>query len=42
LLKLEFSAAELKEIDHFAQEGSIDLWKSAREGEPQGARFEVK
>jgi len=42
LKKLEFSEAELKDIDRFAQEGSIDLWKSAREGEPQGAQFEVK
>lgn len=42
LKKLEFSEAELKEIDRFAQEGSIDLWKSAREGEPQGAQFDVK
>jgi L-glyceraldehyde 3-phosphate reductase len=29
--KLEFSDAELKEIDRYAQEGAIDLWKGARE-----------
>jgi L-glyceraldehyde 3-phosphate reductase len=27
-----FSDEELKEIDKFAQEGEIDLWKDAREG----------
>jgi L-glyceraldehyde 3-phosphate reductase len=30
--KLEFTDAELKTIDGHAQEGSIDLWKGAREG----------
>jgi L-glyceraldehyde 3-phosphate reductase len=30
--KLHFSAAELKEIDGYAQEGNIDIWKNAREG----------
>jgi len=30
--KLQFSDAELAEIDLYAQEGSIDLWKEAREG----------
>jgi L-glyceraldehyde 3-phosphate reductase len=30
--KIQFSEAELKEIDQFAQEGAIDLWKDAREG----------
>jgi L-glyceraldehyde 3-phosphate reductase len=30
--KLDFSEAELKEIDRYAQEGGIDLWKEAREG----------
>ena len=30
--KLEFSDAELKEIDRYAQESGIDLWKDAREG----------
>jgi L-glyceraldehyde 3-phosphate reductase len=30
--KLQFSDAELAEIDLYAQEGSIDLWKAAREG----------
>jgi L-glyceraldehyde 3-phosphate reductase len=30
--KLEFTDAELKEIDCHAQEGAIDLWKDAREG----------
>ena len=42
LKKLEFSANEIKEIDRFAEEGTIDLWKSARDGEPQGVPFEVK
>ncbi len=30
--KLEFTDAELAEIDRYAQEGAIDLWKDAREG----------
>jgi L-glyceraldehyde 3-phosphate reductase len=30
--KLQFSDAELAEIDLYAQEGSIDLWREAREG----------
>ncbi len=30
--KLQFAADELKEIDRFAQDGGIDLWKDAREG----------
>src|ERR1700751_3420555 len=30
--KLQFSDAELAEIDLYAQEGSIDLWRGAREG----------
>src|ERR1700761_6783454 len=30
--KLDFTEAELKEIDRYAQEGDIDLWKGAREG----------
>jgi L-glyceraldehyde 3-phosphate reductase len=30
--KLEFTDAELQEIDRYAQEGDIDLWKDAREG----------
>jgi L-glyceraldehyde 3-phosphate reductase len=30
--KLEFTDAELAEIDHYAQEGAIDIWKGAREG----------
>jgi L-glyceraldehyde 3-phosphate reductase len=30
--KLKFSAAELAEIDQYAQDGSLDLWKDAREG----------
>ena len=29
---LHFSEAELKEIDQYAQEGEIDIWKGAREG----------
>ena len=29
--KLDFTDAELKEIDRYAQEGGIDLWKGARE-----------
>ena len=32
LKQLQFTDAELSEIDRFAQEGSIDLWKDAREG----------
>ncbi len=31
LKKLEFSDAELKEIDSYAQDAGIDLWKGARE-----------
>ena len=42
LKKLEFSDAELKEIDGFAQEGAIDLWKEAREEVPQGAQFTIE
>jgi L-glyceraldehyde 3-phosphate reductase len=30
--KLQFTDAELNEIDRFAQEGAIDLWRDAREG----------
>jgi hypothetical protein len=30
--KLQFTEAELREIDRYAQEGAIDLWKGAREG----------
>jgi L-glyceraldehyde 3-phosphate reductase len=30
--KLQFSDAELTQIDLYAQEGSIDLWRAAREG----------
>jgi L-glyceraldehyde 3-phosphate reductase len=30
--KLEFSEAELAEIDQYAQDGALDLWKGAREG----------
>jgi L-glyceraldehyde 3-phosphate reductase len=29
--KLEFTEAELKQIDSCAQDGSLDLWKSPRE-----------
>jgi L-glyceraldehyde 3-phosphate reductase len=32
LSQLQFTDAELAEIDLYAQEGSIDLWKGAREG----------
>jgi L-glyceraldehyde 3-phosphate reductase len=32
LKKLAFTDSELSEIDRYAQEGQIDLWKSAREG----------
>jgi L-glyceraldehyde 3-phosphate reductase len=31
LKKLKFTAAELKEIDSYAQEGDLDLWRDARE-----------
>ena len=30
--KLQFTDAELKDIDRHAQEGAVDLWKDAREG----------
>ncbi len=30
--KLQFTDAELKTIDRYAQEGGIDIWKGAREG----------
>jgi L-glyceraldehyde 3-phosphate reductase len=30
--KLHFTTAELKDIDRYAQEGDIDIWKGAREG----------
>jgi L-glyceraldehyde 3-phosphate reductase len=30
--KLEFTDAELSEIDRYAQDGALDLWKGAREG----------
>jgi L-glyceraldehyde 3-phosphate reductase len=30
--KLQFTDRELSEIDRYAQEGSIDLWRGAREG----------
>jgi L-glyceraldehyde 3-phosphate reductase len=30
--RLEFTDAELNEIDRYAQEGAIDLWRGAREG----------
>ncbi|MEO6804083.1 MAG: L-glyceraldehyde 3-phosphate reductase [Granulicella sp.] len=33
LHKLDFTEAELKEIDTYAQESEIDLWKGAREGD---------
>jgi L-glyceraldehyde 3-phosphate reductase len=32
LKKLAFTDSELSEIDRYAQEGEIDLWRSAREG----------
>jgi L-glyceraldehyde 3-phosphate reductase len=32
LKHLQFSDAELSQIDRYAQDGSIDLWKNAREG----------
>ncbi len=31
LKKLKFTAAELKEIDRYAQDGDLDLWREARE-----------
>ena len=33
LKRLEFSPEELQEIDRYAQEGGLDLWKGARTGE---------
>ena len=32
LKQLQFTDEELKEIDKYAQEGSIDIWRDAREG----------
>jgi L-glyceraldehyde 3-phosphate reductase len=32
LKQLQFTDAELKEIDRYAQEGSIDLWKELAKG----------
>ena len=32
LKNLNFTPAELSEIDHYAQDGALDLWKGAREG----------
>jgi len=32
LKQLQFTDAELMEIDRYAQDGSIDIWKDAREG----------
>ena len=32
LKNLQFTDAELADIDRYAQDGSIDLWKDAREG----------
>jgi L-glyceraldehyde 3-phosphate reductase len=32
LKKLQFTDSELKDIDRYAQEGAIDLWRNAREG----------
>lgn len=32
LKQLQFTKEELGEIDHYAQEESIDLWRDAREG----------
>jgi L-glyceraldehyde 3-phosphate reductase len=32
LKQLQFTDAELSEIDHYAQDGAIDLWRDAREG----------
>ena len=32
LKQLQFTESELSEIDRYAQEGSIDLWRDAREG----------
>ena len=29
--KLEFTGAELKQIDAYAQDGVLDLWRNARE-----------
>jgi len=29
---IEFADAELDDIDRYAQEGGVDLWKHAREG----------
>jgi L-glyceraldehyde 3-phosphate reductase len=31
LNKLKFTAAELKEIDRYARDSELDLWREARE-----------
>lgn len=41
LKKLMFSDAELSEIDGYARDGAIDIWKDAREGMVQAAAFSV-
>jgi L-glyceraldehyde 3-phosphate reductase len=32
LKQLHFTGAELAEIDRYAKDGAIDLWRDAREG----------
>jgi L-glyceraldehyde 3-phosphate reductase len=39
--KLQFTDSELIEIDRYAQDGEIDLWRDAREGAVQGTQFSV-
>jgi L-glyceraldehyde 3-phosphate reductase len=31
LKRLKFTAAELKEIERYARDGDLDLWREARE-----------
>jgi L-glyceraldehyde 3-phosphate reductase len=41
LKRLDFTAAELSEIDRHASDGTIDIWRSAREGVQQETPFRV-
>jgi L-glyceraldehyde 3-phosphate reductase len=41
LKRLEFTTAELSEIDRHASDGAIDIWSSAREGVVQETPFSV-
>jgi len=41
LNRLDFTAAELSEIDRHASDGGIDIWRGARAGDPQETSFSV-